>query len=211
MIENGLTHIEKVVQSVITWYNSTDERMNDMKQIEIKQLNNEDLADALKLHHDCIYEEFDQYHITIKKDFEYELNQLIAWANEDVSDDIRMIYGAFDDNILVGFVGASFAEAKIYKNAMEINYLFVNKDYRGRKIGLKLMDAVVAEFEGHKRKNVILYNWHIWKSNNFYSHIGGELIKQVIQKIGGTEQLVDIFYWKMDDLKTRLSDKLRKA
>jgi GNAT superfamily N-acetyltransferase len=182
-----------------------------MKQIEIKQLNNEELVDALRLHHECIYEEFDQYNITVKKDFEYELKQLVDWANEPVQDDIRLIYGAFSDNILVGFAGASFAEAKIQKNAMEINYLFVNKEYRGRKIGLRLMYALVNEFSKLKRKNVILYNWHLWKSNNFYAHIGGELIKQVIQKIGGTDQLVDIFYWKMDDLKQSLDGRLKKA
>jgi GNAT superfamily N-acetyltransferase len=181
-----------------------------MKNIEIKRLNNEELSDALRLHHECIFEEFDQYNITVKKDFEYELKKLVGWANEEVIDDIRIIYGAFDDNLLVGFAGASFAEPKDYKNAMEINYLFVNKEYRGRRIGLRLMDSLVKDFIKEKRKNVILYNWHIWKSNNFYAHLGGQLLKQTIQKISGEDLLVDIFYWKMSDLQVRLEEKLSR-
>jgi len=180
-----------------------------MEKTVYKKLNNEELKDALGLHHECLYEEFDQYNISVKRDFEYELQKLVDWVNEDTPNDVRIVYGAFDDNLLIGFGGASYAEEKDFVDAIEINYLFVNKNFRGRKIGLTLMHHLVHELESESRKHVVLYNWHVWKSNNFYFNLGGALLRQEFQRISGEDQLVDVFYWKIPDLMERLEEKLK--
>lgn len=62
---------------------------------------------------------------------------------------------------------------------------------------------------------MVVYNWHDVPSNKFYRSIGGEVLKQMVQKPFGKEALVDIFYWDMsaliEVLNKRISEKPTKV
>lgn len=62
--------------------------------------------------------------------------------------DERFVIGAFDGEALVGIAGfIPFAKDSraAFRNAGEVIQVYVRPAYRGRKIGLALMDAVVEE------------------------------------------------------------------
>lgn len=62
--------------------------------------------------------------------FKDELEFITNWVNSAEEDkDIRIVLGAFDNDHFMGFVGASIAEESDAKNAVELNYLFVDKEY----------------------------------------------------------------------------------
>lgn len=118
------------------------------------------------------------------------------------------MYGAFDGDTFLGYVGGSLAEKEDAEHGVELNYLFVKKEYRGIALGLKLMRTIVAEFKEYGSEKLIIYNWHDSESNKFYRYLGGKILKQVVQTSKGKETLVDVFSWDIDTLIKLLNDKL---
>ncbi len=132
-------------------------------------------------------------------DFEADLTELSQWFFEATSD-IRRGYIYYRNGQAVGMVIASLGELIGEHETVEVNYLFVNEHARGHQVGKKLLIAIAALYAGFGRKSLHLYNWHDLKSNQFYRHIGGEILTSVVQSPGGKPLETDIFKWTIQQL-----------
>lgn len=173
----------------------------------IRRLSNEELYKAVDLRIECWNNDYRGVIPPNVMDREEELEFLISWINEKC-DDIRRIYGVFDGEKFAGFVGASIAEKEDSDNGVELNYLFVDQEYRERGLGLKLIKAVVDEFKVYGYRELIVYNWHGVLSNKYYLYLGGKVKKQVIQSLKGQDTLVDVFVWDLIDIIKTLNNML---
>ncbi|WP_425448920.1 GNAT family N-acetyltransferase [Dethiothermospora halolimnae] len=175
----------------------------------IRKLKDNELKQAIDIKSYCWSEDFAG--IIPKGCYEpiEELDFITKWIKEECND-IRVIYGAFIGEKLVGFIGASIAEKEDIENGIEINYLFMKKEYRNKGTSLKLLKTVVDFYITKDFEKVIVYNWHEAESNGFYQNIGGEVLKQITQKPGGKIALVDIFVWDINELRDALDIKIEK-
>ncbi|WP_420852325.1 GNAT family N-acetyltransferase [Oceanirhabdus seepicola] len=67
----------------------------------------------------------------------------------------------------------SFDEKGDSENGIELNYLFVNEQYRGKGISLKLLSKLLSEFESKDFKELVIYNYNVSPSNQYYRKLGG--------------------------------------
>lgn len=170
-------------------------------------LEDSELAQAVEIQGYCWGSDYSELAPPNGFDKAKSLEFMRAWRNEHC-EDIRVILGAFDGLVLAGFAGASIADTDDSANGMEVNYLFVDKQYRNLGLGLKLLKTVVDMFHDRGFDEVVIYNWHDVPSNQFYRHLGGVVKKQVTQTPGGHEVLVDVFFWKIEELKSTLDAKI---
>lgn len=138
-------------------------------------------------------EKIDQY------DFEADLNEIAIWLFE-ITEDFRMGYLYYIDQMPVGAAIASMADREGHLNDVELNYLFVSEKARGFQVGKKLMQAIAAKYSEIGVSGLLLYNWRLLKSNEFYRHLGGTVIETSLQTPGGKPLETDIFYWSLGDL-----------
>ncbi|QVK20752.1 GNAT family N-acetyltransferase [Mycoplasmatota bacterium] len=132
-----------------------------------------------------------------------ELRSMIEWVNTaDEHNDIRLLYGAFDNENFMGFAGASIAEESDSQNGIELNYLFVKEEYRGKGVSLKLLIKLLSEFMTDKFTELVVYNFNCSPSNKYYCKLGGKVKKQAAQING--KLLVDIFSFDIGNLNERL-------
>ena len=174
----------------------------------IRKLTNDEIPQAVDLMIDCWEHDYKGVIPPNSKNREQELRYITSWINDVCDNDYRRrLYGAFNGDVLAGFVGASLAEKEDSENGVEINYLFVNKGYRGKHIGVSLMKEIAVEFNEYGVEQVVIYNWHDVASNEFYRYLGGTVARQMIQTPQGKEALVDIFIWDIESLIERLNEK----
>lgn len=132
-------------------------------------------------------------------DFEEDVESMSDWFFE-ASEDIRRGYIYYIDNLPVGMIIASMGELEEEYSAVEVNYLFVSEHARGHQVGKRLLSAVAALYSSFQFTSLHLYNWRELKSNQFYRHIGGEVIGTLIQTPGGKPLETDIFRWSLQSL-----------
>ena len=174
----------------------------------IRELKQEEIALAVELRYQCWSNDFEGIIPKDSMDIDEEMLIVYAWINNKNSDDIRHLYGAFEGDDFLGYIGASPAELEDCENGVELYYLFVKKEYRGKMIGLKLIRAIAAEYIEYGAEQLIVYNWHESQSNRFYRNIGGKVQKQVTKILKGEDVLVDVFIWDINILIKFLNDKL---
>lgn len=174
----------------------------------IRELKNEELRMAVGLNYQCWNDDYAGIIPHDSMNIEEELAFVSDWLSDKECDDIRRIYGAFEGDNFLGFVGGSFTEKEDAENGVEINYLFVKKEYRGKALGLKLMRTILIEFKEYGVDQLIIYNFHDSESNKFYRYLEGEVVNQVIQTAKGKEALIDVFSWNINILIKLLNNKL---
>ncbi|GCD09377.1 GNAT family N-acetyltransferase [Clostridium tagluense] len=174
----------------------------------IRELTHEELLMAVELNHQCWNDDFAGIIPYDSMDVAEEISFVSNWLNDKECDDIRRIYGAFEGDSFLGYVGGSLAEKEDAKHGVELNYLFIKKEYRKKALGLKLISTILVEFKEYNVDQLIIYNWHDSESNKFYRYLGGEILKQVIQTPKGKEVLVDVFIWDIDILMKLINHKL---
>lgn len=168
----------------------------------IRKLNKEEYSQAIDLK---IYSWDEEVAGTVTNPMikEKELDFIIDWVNSaEKYDDIRLVYGAFDNEKFVGFAGASIAEESDSENGIELNYLFVNEEYRGQGISLKLINELLIEFLPKGFKELIVYNYNLSPSNQYYRKLEGKVKKQTSEMDG--KLLIDIFSFDAEKLNERL-------
>ncbi|GEM_PF-4727342 len=141
---------------------------------------------------------------------EEKSRSLENWLFAD-SNDIRLAYGAFLDDLMVGYITASLTEDIDSEYDVEVNNLFVVKKYRGLGISLKLLYQIASVFSELKERqftSLILYSWQATASNEYYRKLGGKVIKEQIQDCGGRKLAADIFAWQLEELIAVLENKL---
>jgi GNAT superfamily N-acetyltransferase len=174
----------------------------------IRELTEKELFMAVELNYNCWNDDFAGVIPYDSMNVDTEFTFVSNWINDKECQDIRRIYGAFDGGEFLGYVGASIAEKEDAEHGVELNYLFVKKEYRGMALGLKLIRTILIEFEEYGVNKLIVYNFHESESNKFYKYLGGEVLKQVMQTAKGKEVLVDVFSWNISILIELLNDKL---
>ena len=134
-----------------------------------------------------------------------EVEFIVNWvAAAEKYQDIRLVYGAFEHDGLTGFAGASIAESSDAKNGVELNYLFVKKEYRRRGLALKLIDTLLAVFGDKEFDQLIVYNHHYAPSNTFYRKLGGKVFRQDIQGAPLDRLEIDVFVFDFRELKKEI-------
>ena len=134
-----------------------------------------------------------------------ELEFIPHWVNTAAeNNDIRLVYGTFDGTELMGFAAASIAEPSDATHGIELNYLFVKQEHRGRGLALMLMDKLLTEFSGQGFDKVIAYNHHYAPSNTFYRKLGGKVVRQEIQGTPLDRLEIDVFALDFHDLKRQI-------
>lgn len=174
----------------------------------IRELKHEELRMAVELNYQCWNDDFAGIIPHDSMNVDKEIKVVSKWINDKNCGDIRRMYGAFQGDNFLGYVGGSVAEKEDADHGVELNYLFVKKEYRGKALGLKLIRTILIEFIEYGTDKLIIYNWHHSESNRFYRYLGGEVIKQVIQTPSKKEALVDVFSWDINKLIKLLNDKL---
>lgn len=147
--------------------------------------------------------------VLIDLEREETAKSLEDWLFADC-DDIRLGYGGFLDNRLVGYITASLTEEVDADYDGEVNNLFVAKKYRGQGLGLRLLLRAALEFKENQFTSLILYSWRATASNDYYRKLGGRVVKEEIQVCGGENLTADIFAWQLEELIALLENKLQK-
>ena len=171
--------------------------------IVLKELIEHDYKRAMALRINCWTEELNGKGEN-RLELEKEAEDLQEWLSEaENNNDCRVVIGAFEDDKFLGFAAAIFAETfDIENNGFELNYLFVNEDSRGRYISLKLLDYLVDLFSQKGCTDLIVYNHHFAPSNEYYSKLGGVVIRQEEQ--GCDKLLIDVFRFDVRSLECKL-------
>lgn len=87
----------------------------------------------------------------------------------------------------------------------EVCGLYVRKAYRKQGFGTTLLKAGLEYLEGLGFSEVIVYNFRQSVSNGYYRKLGGKLVKQTVQEVGGKALEVDVFGWQISELKATLT------
>ncbi|MEG0671916.1 GNAT family N-acetyltransferase [Clostridium sp.] len=174
----------------------------------IRELTHEELLMAVELNYNCWNDDFASIIPYDSMNVESELTYVSDWIKNNECQDIRRIYGAFEGDNFLGYVGGSLAEKEDAEHGVELNYLFVKKEYRGMALGLKLIRTILVEFEDYGVDQLIIYNFHDSESNKFYRYLGGQVFKQVVQTVKEKAILVDVFSWNISILIELLNNKL---
>jgi GNAT superfamily N-acetyltransferase len=182
--------------------------LNGNDEIIIRELKGEEFSQAVDLQVSCWDEELAGVapNRLVK---EKELDFMLQWLQSaDENNDIRLVYGAFNNDEFMGFVGASIAEEDDIKNAIELNYLFVHEEYRGRGISLKFIKKILDDFIPKGFDQLVVYSHHYAPSNAFYRKFEGVVIRQDIQGTPAPDEklLVDIFLFDTNELRTTIEN-----
>lgn len=176
-----------------------------MEKIEIRKLDSETLKDAVILKISCWTEELmgvRENDLSFEEEYPFWLN----WMNHSKKDqDHRILLGAFKDQKLVGACFASYAEVSDMKDALEINGLYIDPDYRGYHISYLLLKEVLLEFKTLGMSHVILYNHRLSHSSSYYQKLGGKVIRTDLQMDGCL--IVDIYHFDLDELILKIDEK----
>lgn len=165
--------------------------------MELAKLNDETLKQAIALKVACWQEELAGkviHHLDFKEEYAFWKE----WMHSaDKHQDVRTLIGTFDNEKLVACIFASFAEVEDHENAVEINGLFVNPDYRNQRLSLKLLQAVLEDYHKIGKKAVIIYNHKYAPSNTYYKKLGGKVINTITQLDGQLE--IEVFHFDILD------------
>lgn len=167
--------------------------------IEIRNLLKEDISDIAKISIDSWKLEYGDF-IPQKYIEKLCYKEKEAGYNSWIFNSDNVSFAAIVDNKVIGFCYGGSNEEEPLGYSAEICELFVRREFQGMGIGIKLLFKTIDALKSKGHSSVVIWNFKDSKSNNFYKHIGGELITTVVQKPEGKEVAVDIFGWDINDL-----------
>jgi GNAT superfamily N-acetyltransferase len=171
-------------------------------------LNKETLKEAIKLKIECWTEELNGI---AENDLEFSKTYLfwLNWMNSAEEDnDFRILLGAFVEKKLIGTIFTSLAETLDHSNAIEINGLFLDKDFRNQGLSYSLMKSALKEYSEMNKTGVIVYSHRKAPSNSFYHHLGGKVIRTDHQM--NDLLVVDVFLFDFNSLYGIINKKFHK-
>lgn len=175
----------------------------------IRGLSNDEIGMAAELNQKCWEEDFEGILPANAMDAREQTKVLAKWIGYEGKDDIRRLFGAFEGNEFLGFIGTSIANKCDAQKGVEVNYLFLKKEFRGRNNSLRLIKRALDEYIGAQFDHLIVYNWHGSESNSFYKYLGGEIFKQVSCEVKGRSIAADVFRFDLKMLYHVIAEKLR--
>ncbi|MBU3203590.1 GNAT family N-acetyltransferase [Clostridium algidicarnis] len=177
--------------------------------IEIRKLTESDMKQAVELRILCWTEELAGKTENVLSPSE-ELNLWIEWMNAaKENNDIRLLIGAFENDMMLGASFSSFAETfDIPEKGIELNGLWVYTEHRNRGISLKLLKYNFDYYIKNDIEKIVIYNHHYAPSNSFYHKFGAKVIKQLHQMNG--QLLIDVFLADIISIKRNIEQSLEK-
>ncbi|GAA0116243.1 GNAT family N-acetyltransferase [Clostridium senegalense] len=176
--------------------------------MEIRELKQEDMMEAMKLKALCWPEELaglSNNKLDINEEYEFWDDWMMK---ADKCNDVRVLVGAFEKEKMLGVAFGSFIESKdAPKEGMELNGLWVYPKQRGRGISLILMQKIAEVFLSQSCGRMVVYNFHKAPSNKFYRHLGFSVFNTEYQMEGKLP--VDIFSIDLKELNETICEKLR--
>ena len=176
--------------------------MNRYMNHQIEAITRENIHKAVEIRHKCFLKDYLgvlPQEILDCYSFEKDLNEISEWLFEN-TEDFRAGFLYSIDHEAVGMAIGSMSELESCLNAVELNYLFVSEAARHCHVGKKLMMAIAAKYSENGVEGMLLYNWRLLQSNQFYRHLGGEILATEYQTPGGKALETDIFYWPLTKL-----------
>ena len=177
--------------------------------IDIRELRYEDMAQAMELKKLCWPEELAGLS-EVQMDSEREFTFWTTWMNAaQENNDVRMLYGAFNDDEMLGVAFGSFVESKhAPENGFELNGLWVYPQHRGKGVSLRLLLALLNDFYRLGARQIIIYNFHFSSSNSFYRRFGCQVVGSEFQTDDHIP--VDIFSCDITGMKSRITESLAR-
>jgi GNAT superfamily N-acetyltransferase len=167
--------------------------------MEIRQLTEKDMDQAIRLKLDCWKEEL-AGKLDIPLNFERELSMWTNWMlTAEQINDLRCLIGVFNQHKLIGVAFASFIESiHAPEEGIELNGLWVDQNHRGKHISYQLIQSILETYQPYGVKKLIVYCMAYAPANQYYLKLGG---KKIAREYQFNEQLpVDIFEFDMDHL-----------
>ena len=163
-----------------------------MKNIEIIKITIIDINQLQKIGRETFYETFSESNTEENMRNYLETGFSIDKITTELNDENAEFYFAKIENNVIGYLklnfGASQTELKSEK-AIEIERIYVLKEYHGQKVGQILYDKAI---EIAKKKNAEFVWLGVWEENpraiNFYKKNGFIEFDKHIFKLGDDEQ-----------------------
>ena len=163
-----------------------------MKNIEIIRITKIDIDQLQKIGRETFYETFSESNTEENMRNYLETGFSIDKITTELNDENAEFYFAKIENNVIGYLklnfGASQTELKSDK-AIEIERIYVLKEYHGQKVGQILYDKAI---EIAKKKNAEFIWLGVWEENpraiNFYKKNGFIEFDKHIFKLGDDEQ-----------------------
>ena len=163
-----------------------------MKNIEIIKITKIDIDQLQKIGRETFYETFSESNTEENMRNYLEAGFSIDKITTELNDENAEFYFAKIENNVIGYLklnfGASQTELKSEK-AIEIERIYVLKEYHGQKVGQILYDKAI---EIAKKKNAEFVWLGVWEENpraiNFYKKNGFIEFDKHIFKLGDDEQ-----------------------
>lgn len=163
-----------------------------MKNIEIIKITIIDIDQLQKIGRETFYETFSESNTEENMRNYLETGFSIDKITTELNDENTEFYFAKIENNVIGYLklnfGASQTELKSEK-AIEIERIYVLKEYHGQKVGQILYDKAI---EIAKKKNAEFIWLGVWEENpraiNFYKKNGFIEFDKHIFKLGDDEQ-----------------------
>ena len=178
-------------------------KKNGVFMMIIRKLQYEDMAQAIKLKIICWPEEIAGLS-NIQLDFNKEYDFWTQWMNTaEENNDVRLLYGIFSDNEMLGVAFGSFVDSKdIPESGFELNGLWISPQHRGKGVSLKLLQRLLDDFNNLGAKKIIIYNFHFSSSNKYYRKFGCTVINTEYQTSDNIP--VDIFSCNIVKMKNNI-------
>ena len=119
---------------------------------------------------------------------------ILLRSGEDIIADVKeMVVGEEESGKVVGYFKVNFNEAQTelkMSNAMEIERIYVLKDFQGMKVGKMLFDKAI---ENARNMGLDLVWLGVWEKNlsaiSFYEKNGFTVFNKHIFRLGNEEQI----------------------
>jgi ribosomal protein S18 acetylase RimI-like enzyme len=151
---------------------------------------------------------FKPRHYLDAKNVADELEECEEWLNNPELDSLILV--AMDGDYMAGYIALSRNTAEPFAYEGEVSGFFIRQQYRSQGIGLRLLRKGMEYFQSLGITGLVIYNYRISVANPYYRMLGGEVVKQEIQKPGGMPLDTDVFGYQVGALIEILDQKLQK-
>ncbi len=163
-----------------------------MDNIKISKVTLADISRLQLISKQTFAETFTEHNTTEDMQFYLDHNLSIDKLSEELSDQNSEFYFALLDNNIIAYLKINFGSAQTElkdKSSLEIERIYVLKDFHGKKIGQVLYDKAI---EIAKRLNCEYVWLGVWEKNQraiqFYKKNGFMEFDKHIFKLGNDEQ-----------------------
>ncbi len=164
----------------------------DMDKIVIRKITIADLVELQTISKQTFFETFADHNAADDMQKYLDNNLSVDQLKVELTDENSEFYFASADNKVIGYLKINFGPAQTEikdKSAIEIERIYVLKDFHGKKIGQILFNKVIDIAKQTK----VGYVWlGVWEKNlraiNFYKKNGFLEFDQHIFKLGDDEQ-----------------------